>query len=260
MVHPSQDTSKGPLLAVLLEPGVNLALFVGIGIQMLQQFSGINGIMYCTPQILEQAGGGILLSNSSTFLISALTNLLMLPSIGVAMRLMDVAGRRSTIPILISSLVALVIGNVFDFGDVAHTVISTVCVAMYFCTFVMGYGPIPNILCSEIFPTRVRGLCITICALVFWICNVIVTYTLPVMLGSIGLAGVFKVYAIVCVISWIFMYLRVPEIKGMPLEVITDFYALSDRNAADDVGVVIDCFELVYNLLKCCQILSNKVL
>ena len=64
------------------------------------QFSGINGVLYYTPQILEQAGVGILLSNlgirpdSASLLISAITTLLMLPSIGVAMRLMDIAGRR----------------------------------------------------------------------------------------------------------------------------------------------------------------------
>lgn len=37
MVHPSQDVSKGPISAALLEPGVKRALFVGIGLQMLQQ-------------------------------------------------------------------------------------------------------------------------------------------------------------------------------------------------------------------------------
>lgn len=66
----------------------------------MAQFSGINGVLYYTPQILEQAGVGILLANlglgsdSSSLLISGLTTLLMLPSIGVAMRLMDIAGRR----------------------------------------------------------------------------------------------------------------------------------------------------------------------
>ncbi|GFQ06791.1 monosaccharide-sensing protein 2 [Phtheirospermum japonicum] len=200
------------------------------------QFSGINGVLYYTPQILQQAGVEVLLSNlglgsdSASFLISAVTNLLMLPSIAVAMRFMDIAGRRSllltTIPVLIVSLIALVIGNVIDFGTLAHAIISTICVVIYFCTFVMGYGPIPNILCSEIFPTRVRGICIAICALVFWICDVIVTYTLPVMLSSIGLAGVFGIYAVVCVVSFIFIYLRVPETKGMPLEVITEFFAV----------------------------------
>lgn len=138
----------------------------------------------------------------------------------------------ATIPVLIVSLIILVIGNIADFGSIVHAVISTVCVVVYFCCFMMAYGPIPNILCSEIFPTRVRGLCIAICALVFWIGDIIVTYTLPVMLNSIGLAGVFGIYAAVCFISWIFVFLKVPETKGMPLEVITEFFAVGARQAA----------------------------
>lgn len=133
---------------------------------------------------------------------------------------------------LIVSLVILVLGSVIDFGSVVHAAISTVCVVVYFCFFVMGYGPIPNILCSEIFPTRVRGLCIAICALVFWIGDIIVTYSLPVMLSSLGLAGVFGVYAVVCCISWVFVYLKVPETKGMPLEVITEFFSVGSKQSA----------------------------
>ncbi|XP_028784681.1 monosaccharide-sensing protein 2-like [Neltuma alba] len=242
MVHPSKTASVGPIWKALREPGVEHALFVGVGIQLLQQFSGINGVLYYTPQILEEAGVEVLLENlglgttSASFLISAFTTLLMLPCIGLAMRLMDISGRRQllliTLPVLIVSLIILVIGNIADFGNVVHAVISTACVVIYFCCFVMAYGPIPNILCSEIFPTRVRGLCIAICALVFWIGDIIVTYTLPVMLSSIGLAGVFGIYAVVCCISWVFVYLKVPETKGMPLEVITEFFAVGAKQVA----------------------------
>uniref|UniRef100_A0A804J6G6 Major facilitator superfamily (MFS) profile domain-containing protein n=1 Tax=Musa acuminata subsp. malaccensis TaxID=214687 RepID=A0A804J6G6_MUSAM len=213
MVHPSETAGKGPRWSDLFEPGVRRALFVGIGIQILQQFSGINGVLYYTPQILEQAGVEVLLSNigissdSASILISAVTTLLMLPSIGVAMRLMDISGRRflmlSTIPILIASLVVLVVANLVELGNVVHAVLSTVSVIVYFCCFVMGFGPIPNILCSEIFPTRVRGVCIAICALIFWIGDIIVTYTLPV-----------------------------PETKGMPLEVIAELFAVGTKQAA----------------------------
>ncbi|PIA56919.1 hypothetical protein AQUCO_00700935v1 [Aquilegia coerulea] len=240
MVHPS-ETVKGPKWSDLLEPGVKHALFVGIGLQILQQFSGINGVLYYTPQILEQAGVGILLSNlgisstSSSLLISGVTTLLMLPCIAVAMRLMDISGRRRlllvTIPVLILTLVVLVIGNFVTMSSITHAVISTISVVVYFCTFVMGFGPIPNILCAEIFPTRVRGLCIAICALVFWIGDIIVTYSLPVMLNTIGLAGVFGLYAAVCFISWIFVFLKVPETKGMPLEVISEFFAVGAKQA-----------------------------
>ncbi|KAM0049174.1 putative major facilitator, sugar transporter, major facilitator superfamily [Helianthus debilis subsp. tardiflorus] len=208
MVHPSEAAMKGPSWRDLFEPGVKHALFVGIGLQILQQFSGINGVLYYTPQILEEA----------------------------AMRLMDISGRRTllltTIPVLILTLVVLVIGSVIDFGSVVNAAISTASVVIYFCCFVMGFGPIPNILCAEIFPTRVRGLCIAICALTFWICDIIVTYSLPVLLTSIGLSGVFGLYAVVCVISWVFVFLKVPETKGMPLEVITEFFAVGAKQIA----------------------------
>ncbi|KAI4375448.1 hypothetical protein MLD38_013314 [Melastoma candidum] len=241
MVHPSETALKGPSWRDLFEPGVKHALVVGVGIQILQQFSGINGVLYYTPQILEQAGVGILLSNmgvsaaSASLFISGVTTLLMLPSIAVAMRLMDISGRRSlllyTIPILILSLLILVFGSIIDMGLVVNAVISTISVVLYFCFFVMGFGPIPNILCAEIFPTRVRGLCIAICALTFWVCDIIVTYSLPVLLKSVGLAGVFGMYAVVCILAWVFVFAKVPETKGMPLEVITEFFSIGAKQA-----------------------------
>uniref|UniRef100_A0A2P2KXC8 Uncharacterized protein MANES_03G097500 n=1 Tax=Rhizophora mucronata TaxID=61149 RepID=A0A2P2KXC8_RHIMU len=211
MVHPSETAAKGPSWSDLLEPGVKRALVVGVGIQLLQQFSGINGVLYYTPQILEQAGVGVLLSNmgisssSASLLISAITTLLMLPSIAVAMRLMDITGRRSlllsTIPVLIFSLLILVLGSMVNMGSVVSAVISTASVIAYFCCFVMGFGPIPNILCAEIFPTRVRGLCIAI---------------------------------FVCVVALAFIYLKIPETKGIPLEVITGFFSVGAERAKGD--------------------------
>ncbi|XP_042464949.1 monosaccharide-sensing protein 2-like [Zingiber officinale] len=244
MVHPSEVASKGPKWHDLCEAGVRHALFVGIGMQILQQFAGINGVLYYTPQILEQAGVEVLLANlgigsdSASILLSALTTLLMLPCIAVAMRLMDVSGRRTlllaTLPVLIASLFMLVLTNLVDLGTVAHAVLSTISVVVYFCCFVMGFGPIPNILCSEIFPTRVRGVCIAICSLTFWFCDIIVTYTLPLMLNTIGLASVFGIYAAVCLVALLFVFLKIPETKGMPLEVIIEFFNVGTKQLTRD--------------------------
>ncbi|EAY80902.1 hypothetical protein OsI_36080 [Oryza sativa Indica Group] len=226
--------STGPAWRELLEPGVRHALFCGVTIQILQQFSGINGVLYYTPQILDQAGVSVLLASlglsgdSTSILISGLTTLLMLPSIGVAMRLMDASGRRAlllwTLPVLVASLAVLVVANVVPMAATAHAALSTGSVIVYFCCFVMGFGPIPNILCAEIFPTRVRGLCIAICSLTFWLGDIAVTYSLPVMLSSVGLAGVFSFYAAVCCVALVFVALKVPETKGLPLEVIIEFF------------------------------------
>ncbi|MED6106328.1 trans-aconitate methyltransferase 2 [Stylosanthes scabra] len=241
MVPPSETGAKGPSWSDLCEPGVKQALIVGVVLQILQQFSGINGVLYYTPQILEQAGVGYLLANlglsstSASLLISTVLTLLMLPCIAVAMRLMDISGRRalllSTIPVLIASLLILVLASFVDLGSAVNAGISTASVVVYFCSFVMGFGPIPNILCAEIFPTRVRGLCIAICALTFWICDIIVTYSLPLMLNSVGLVGVFGIYSLVCTIAWVFVFLKVPETKGMPLEVIIEFFSVGAKQA-----------------------------
>lgn len=139
----------------------------------------------------------------------------------------------STIPVLIVALAILVLVNVLDVGTMVHAALSTISVIVYFCFFVMGFGPIPNILCAEIFPTSVRGICIAICALTFWIGDIIVTYTLPVMLNAIGLAGVFGIYAVVCILAFVFVYMKVPETKGMPLEVITEFFSVGAKQGKE---------------------------
>ncbi|PAN22231.1 hypothetical protein PAHAL_4G004800 [Panicum hallii] len=239
----SKAAAAGPRWRELLEPGVRRALFCGVMIQILQQFSGINGVLYYTPQILDQAGVSVLLASlglsadSTSILISGLTTLLMLPSIGLAMRLMDVSGRRTlllwTIPVLIASLVVLIVANVVPMATTVHAALSTGSVIVYFCCFVMGFGPIPNILCAEIFPTRVRGLCIAICSLTFWLGDIAVTYSLPVMLSSVGLAGVFGFYAVVCCLALIFVYIKVPETKGFPLEVIIEFFNIGAKATAE---------------------------
>ncbi|OEL23208.1 Monosaccharide-sensing protein 2 [Dichanthelium oligosanthes] len=240
----NKAAAAGPRWRELLEPGVRRALFCGVMIQILQQFSGINGVLYYTPQILDQAGVSVLLASlglsadSTSILISGLTTLLMLPSIGLAMRLMDVSGRRAlllwTIPVLIASLVVLIVANVMPMATTVHAALSTGSVIVYFCCFVMGFGPIPNILCAEIFPTRVRGLCIAICSLTFWLGDIAVTYSLPVMLSSVGLAGVFGFYAVVCCLALVFVYLKVPETKGFPLEVIIEFFNIGAKAVPGD--------------------------
>jgi hypothetical protein len=64
------------------------------------QASGINGIIFYAPEILDRAGVGALLSNfglsaaSSSLLVNMITTFFMLPCIAISMRLMDLSGRR----------------------------------------------------------------------------------------------------------------------------------------------------------------------
>jgi hypothetical protein len=67
------------------------------------------------------------------------------------------------------------------------------------------------------------------CSLAFWLGDIAVTYSLPVMLRWVGLTGVFGFYAVVCCLALAFVALRVPETKGLPLEVIIEFFNVGAR-------------------------------
>ena len=51
------------------------------------------------------------------------------------------------------------------------------------------------------------------------------------MITSIGLEGIFIIFDVMCAISWVFVFLKVPETKDMPLEVITEFFDIGARQA-----------------------------
>ena len=123
----------------------------------------------------------------------------------------------------------LILRDLFNMSATLNAIVTAVSVMIYESCFVMGLGAIPNILCSEIFPTSVRGICISICSLTFWISILVVTSSFPFLLQLIGISGVFGLFVIGCISAWIFVYLKVPETKGMPLEVIIDFFAIGAK-------------------------------
>ncbi|CAJ1942181.1 unnamed protein product [Sphenostylis stenocarpa] len=122
-----------------------------------------------------------------------------------------------------------ILRDLFHMSSTLNAIVTAMSVMVYESCFCMGLGAIPNILCSEIFPTSVRGICISICSLTFWISILVVTSSFPHLLHVLGLTGVFGLFVIGCIAAWIFVYLKVPETKGMPLEVIIDFFAVGSK-------------------------------
>lgn len=237
MVRLSETADMKSKWRVLLQPGVRHALCYGMLIQALQQSAGISVLLRYTPEILEQVGVVSLFADiglsphSTSILMSILNALLMLPCITAAMLLMDVCGRRAlllvTTPILILSFSIMSLSNMVEMGSLEHAILFYLTLTICFCSYVVGLGPIPNILCSEMFPTRARATCASICSLSFWFGGLLSAYCFPVMLSTIGLGGACVIYAFVCCIALIFIYFRIPEPKGLPLELIAEVFKLS---------------------------------
>jgi MFS family permease len=82
----------------------------------------------------------------------------------------------------------------------------------------MSLAPVTWVLISEIFPNRIRGVAVSITVSALWIACFMLTFTFPIMLGWLGPAGTFWLYAIICFVGFFFVLWRVPETKGRSLE------------------------------------------
>jgi MFS transporter, SP family, arabinose:H+ symporter len=86
----------------------------------------------------------------------------------------------------------------------------------------MALGPIPWILCSEIFPMRIRGRAMSVATFTIWTSCSIVVQTSPMLNGNphIGPAWTFSMYAVCSALAFLFVLAMVPETKGRSLEEI----------------------------------------
>ncbi len=200
----------------LFTTGYRRALLIGILLAVFGQFSGINSIMYYAPEIFKAAGSGTDSAFSQTVIVGAVNVLFTF----VAIWLVDRAGRR---PLLIAGtlvqVVALVaVGVMFHRGQSGVGVL--LCILLFVAAFAVAMGPIPWIVNSEIFPTKLRGRAMSVAIFCLWLADWVVTQTFPMLRESIGPAKTFWVYAFCSLLSTVFVLWMVPETKGRTLEEI----------------------------------------
>ena len=88
----------------------------------------------------------------------------------------------------------------------------------YVFFFNCSWGPVMWVMLGEMFPNQLRGSGLAIAGLFQWLANFAITMSFPVLLGSIGLAGAYGLYAISALLSVIFVLKMVHETKGLELE------------------------------------------
>jgi predicted MFS family arabinose efflux permease len=133
----------------------------------------------------------------------------------------------ATTPVLILSLSVMSMSTLVNMGPFESAVLFHFALTICFWSYVIGLGPIPNILCSEIFPTKARATCASFCSLSFWFGGLLSAYCFPVMLSTIGLGGACGIYALVCCAPLFLVYYRIPETKMLNLELIAELFKLS---------------------------------
>lgn len=87
-------------------------------------------------------------------------------------------------------------------------------------SFAISWGAVAWVLISELFPMKARGVGSGISVMAMSAANLIVTLVFLILLDTIGIAMIFSIFAAICIISFSFVMMFVPETKNRSLEAI----------------------------------------
>ena len=196
------------------------ALFVGIGLSVLQQLTGINAILYYAPEIFKSLGSSTDVSLLETSILGVVNLIFTL----LAIKLVDKMGRK---PLLfIGSLgmtVALAAVGLFIYFDALGNWVLPF-LLLFMASFSISWGPIVWVLLSEIFPNKIRSLALAISVFIQWVANFMVTQIFPSLIENQWLkdhfngAFPFYLFSVICLFSLLFVWKKVPETKNKTLE------------------------------------------
>ena len=104
-------------------------------------------------------------------------------------------------------------------------------VAVFIVAFSIGWGPVPWVIISEIFPLKTRGLACGICTVAKWVFAFLVTLVFPTLQTAMTPYGVFWMFAGICLFSALYVTVFVIETKGKSLEEIEAHYRVMDTTS-----------------------------
>src|SRR5215469_14366311 len=200
----------------------NFRRSVGLGmlLQLVQQLTGINVVMYYAPRIFQSMG----YNTEAQMWFTAVVGLTNVLATFIAILYVDRWGRK---PILYAGFVVMalglgVVGTIMNLGVTTpgEQLFAVAMLLLFIVGFAMSAGPLVWTLCSEIQPLKGRDFGIGASTLTNWVTNMVVGATFLTLLNSFGGAQTFWLYAALNLSFVLFTYALVPETKGCTLEQI----------------------------------------
>ncbi|MCF6180576.1 sugar porter family MFS transporter [Lutibacter sp.] len=216
-------------------------VIIGTVLSVLQQFTGINAVLYYGADIFEQALGFGQDDILKQQILLATVNLLFT---FIAMFTVDKIGRK---PLLMIGGFGMLIGflmmgftlyfssysyiNSAGIPGISPTegVISLIGILIFIGSFAMSMGPVVWVILSEIFPNKIRSAAMSIAVAGQWLANYFVSQTFPIMVDSNANklqidGGIWNhalpyfVFSFFIIIIIVFVWKFIPETKGKTLE------------------------------------------
>lgn len=192
---------------------------IGVLLSFFQQAVGINVVLYYAPRIFENMGA----SGDASMMQTVVMGVVNIIFTVVAIFTVDRMGRK---PLLIIGSVGMMIGMIalaaLSFTD-SIGMAALVFIIIYTASFMMSWGPICWVLIAEIFPNTIRSQAVAIAVAAQWISNFLVSATFP-SLSAWSVGGTYCIYALMSLLSALFVWRWVPETKGKTLEEMSQLW------------------------------------
>ncbi|RWW54921.1 hypothetical protein BHE74_00038467, partial [Ensete ventricosum] len=201
-------------------------LVIAIVMQVFQQFTGINAIMFYAPVLFQTIG----FKNDASLLSAVITGIVNVLSTVVSVVLVDKVGRRFLLleacgQMLITQVAigGILLVNLKATNELGHGVAVwvVVLVCLFVSSFAWSWGPLGWLIPSETFPlaTRTAGYAFAVSS------NMLFTFVIAQAFLSMMChlrAGIFFFFGAWIVVMGLFVIFFLPETKNVPIDEMTE--------------------------------------
>ena len=226
-IKQSLNASNDGVKVSYFSKAILVIIAIGTVLSMLQQFTGINAVLYYGADIFEKALGFGKEDVLAQQILLAFVNLIFT---FVAMFTVDKFGRK---PLLYIGSIGMVTGFLLlgiSLQQESVGMVSLIGVLLFIASFALSMGPVVWVLLSEMFPNKIRSVAMSVAVAAQWAANYVVSQSFPMVMGSEtnnsapwnGSLPYFIFIVFILVIVYV-TYKFIPETKGKTLEEIEGF-------------------------------------
>lgn len=205
-----EKVSSGSGWHLLFSQKARPALTVGVVLAALQQFAGINVIIYYAPTIMERTG----LSASNAIYYSVAIGIINFLMTIVTIFIVDKVGRRKLLMTSLALMAGTLVFAGLSFFANLSSGLSLAAMVLFIGAFAVGMGPLFWTLIGEIFPPKTRSVGSSAATAVNWSSNFVVSIVFLNVVNAIGLGPTFWIFAAVSLFAVWFVFKYLPETRA----------------------------------------------
>eukprot|EP00735_Rhodelphis_limneticus_P014536 TRINITY_DN8575_c0_g1::TRINITY_DN8575_c0_g1_i1::g.8590::m.8590 TRINITY_DN8575_c0_g1::TRINITY_DN8575_c0_g1_i1::g.8590 ORF type:complete len:491 (+),score=103.01,sp/O52733/XYLT_LACBR/27.31/4e-44,Sugar_tr/PF00083.19/3.5e-75,MFS_1/PF07690.11/46,MFS_1/PF07690.11/8.6e-17,MFS_1/PF07690.11/83,TRI12/PF06609.8/0.53,TRI12/PF06609.8/0.035 TRINITY_DN8575_c0_g1_i1:42-1475(+) len=203
-------------MAAYFRPENHKWLLLAVTLAASNQITGINGIIFFSPKIFEDAGQ----ADKKLILTMVVVGLWNFLSSLITPFFVDRFGRK---PLMLFALGLMGMGSVLmaigfaALGDSDRIGLAVPAIMMFLLGFEIGPGPLFYVLAAELFPNNIREAGLSLTSIIVWTCNLIVSFGFPIAKDVFGATATFFFFAFMCLGSWVILRATLIETKDLVL-------------------------------------------